>query len=155
MTEQYAEIVKLYEAGNSMCTIAKQFNITRQRVHQILKPRTQSRSIKEAYSLKESVGRTTVELHKLGFNIVEISEKMGVSTATTIWRLRSRGIKYDYFQPMRDEKLAQIVCMYIDGDSIEAIAKAFEVQPSAIRNFVSAQGIRLVKAKKAMYELAN
>lgn len=91
-----------------------------------------------------------VILYESGLTIKEISQKINVSYETVRQRLKSCNVKWrrNYVSDFTNEQISSIINKFDAGESIEKIAKWYEISPPSISRLLRANDRIAIPARK-------
>jgi len=135
-------IAEKYKQGSSTPKLAKEFNVSRERICKILDSMNVERRSKQ---LGQEEVKTILGLYEIGHSVRVISQKTNRSQSTIVSLLTSKGIKIERGRGVRKvkkEDYAELVKRYQRGDKLKDIANTYGVQAPTVGQILKSLGIK-------------
>jgi transposase len=135
---QYPKLIKLYQSGQSMTDLAKQFQVTSQTISRILRKKNILIRPGKFYATKLSPQehKQIIVLYKKGASSNKIAEQFGVNPGTIIGVLKKHKVKLretvTYHIKLSSEQKAEALKLRKQGLSFQDIAEKIGIDENVI-----------------------
>ena len=139
--EDHSTIAERYQKGESTPKLAKEFNVSRERICKILDGMNVERRSKKI-SKKEI--EQVLSLYSMDHSVCSISEEIGRSQSTIVSVLSDKGIEIERGRGVRKikkEDYSELIRRYKNGDKLKDIASTYSVKAPTIGQILKNLGV--------------
>ena len=139
--EDHKVIAERYKQGESSPKLAKEFDVSRERICKILDSMGVDRRSKK---ISDKEIENVIELYDADYSVRSISEKVGRSQSTIVSVLSNKGIKIERGRGVRkikEQDYDELIKRYKNGDKLKDIANTYGVKAPTIGQILKNLGV--------------